>query len=68
MLFTKVNSITTDNAPNMTKATREINDSEDDLLNIKPIRCACHIINQIVQAAFEEESMNKSNQKIRYYC
>lgn len=49
-IVTKVHSITSDNAPNMTKALSEINDSEADFY-IKPIRCCRHVINLIVQVA-----------------
>ena len=66
-IVTKVHSITSDNAPNMTKALSEINDSDADFY-IKPIRCACHIINLIVQVAFDEDTLENANKKIRYYC
>ena len=49
----------------MTKALSEINNSDDDF-NIKLITCAYHIINLIVQVAFDEEKLANANKKIRY--
>ena len=51
----------------MTKALSEINDSDGDFY-LKPIRCGCHIINLIVQVAFDEEKLTNANKTIRYYC
>ena len=64
-IISGVHSITSDNSPNMTKALSEINDSDDDF-NIKLITCAYHIINLIVQVAFDEEKLANANKKIRY--
>ena len=63
----KVNAITTDNAPNMRLAADNLQNDDDSLL-IKAIRCACHILNLIVQVGFEDTSMRDCNRKIRYYC
>jgi hypothetical protein len=51
----------------MTKALSEMCDTDNDFY-IKSIRCACHIINLIVQIAFDEKSLDKANKKIRYFC
>jgi hypothetical protein len=62
----KVNSITTVNAPNIKLGSE--NFVNDDSLLIKAIRCACYILNLIVQVCFEDSSMSNCNKKIWYYC
>lgn len=63
----KVNSITTDNAPNIVLAAEKLL-NEDESLPIKAIRCACHILNLVVQIGYDDASMSDCNRKIRYYC
>ena len=63
----KVNSITTDNAPNIVLAAEKLF-NEDQSLPIKALRCACHILNLIVQVGYDDALMSDCNNKIRYYC
>jgi hypothetical protein len=63
----KVNSITTDNAPNVVLAAEKLV-NEDQSLPIKAIRCACHILNLIVQFGYDDALMSDCNKKIWYYC
>ena len=63
----KVNSITTDNAPNIVLAAEKLL-NEDQSLTIKALRCACHILNLIVQVGYDDALMSDCNNKIRYYC
>ena len=49
----KVNSITTDNAPNIVLAAENL-ENEDQSLPIKALRCACHILNLIVQVGYDD--------------
>jgi hypothetical protein len=63
----KVNSITTDNAPNIVLAAEKLV-NEDQSLQIKAIRCACHLLNSIVQVGYDDAKMSDCNKKIRYYC
>jgi hypothetical protein len=63
----KVNSITTDNAPNIVLAAEKLL-NEDQSLPIKALRCACHILNLIVQVGYDDALMSDCNNKIRYYC
>ena len=62
----KVNTITTDNAPNIVFAADNLL-NENETLPIKAIRCACHILNLIVQVGYDDASMSDCNRKIRYY-
>ena len=62
-----VNTITTDNAPNIVFAADNLL-NENETLPIKAIRCACHILNLIVQVGYDDASMSDCNRKIRYYC
>jgi hypothetical protein len=64
----KINSITSDNAPNMINAIKCYPENEYDLFPIKLIRCAAHIINLIVQICFRDSVLNEANGKIRYFC
>ncbi len=63
----RVNAITTDNAPNIVLAADCLL-NENETLPIKAIRCACHILNLIVQIGYDDGSMSDCNRKIRYYC
>ena len=63
----KVNSITTDNAPNIVLAAEKLL-NKDQSLPIKALRCACHILNLIVQVGYDDALMSDCNNKIRYYC
>ncbi len=63
----KVNSITTDNAPNIVLAAENL-ENEDQSLLIKALRCACHILNLIVQVGYDDALMSDCNKKIRYFC
>ena len=62
----KVNSITTDNAPNLVLAAENL--ENDDQSTIKALRCACHILNLIVQVGYDDALFSDCNKKIRYYC
>ena len=62
----KVNSITTDKAPNKVLAAE--NFENDDQSRIKALRCACHILNLIVQVGYDDSLLSDCNKKIRYYC
>ena len=42
--------------------------NEDQSLPIKVLRCACHILNLIVQVGYDDALMSDCNNKIRYYC
>ena len=63
----KVNSVTTDNAPNIVLAAENLV-NEDQYLPIKALRCACHILNLIVQVGYDDALMSECNKKIRYFC
>ena len=63
----KVNTITTDNAKNIVLTADNLL-NENGTLPIKAIRCACHILNLIVQVGYDDALMSDCNRKIRYYC
>ena len=42
--------------------------NEDQSFPIQAIRCACHILNLIVQVGYDDALMSDCNKKIRYYC
>ena len=59
----KVNTITTDNAPNIVLAADNLL-NENETLPIKAIRCACHILNLIVQFGYDDASMSDLIEKL----
>ncbi len=61
----KVLSITTDNASNMICAMSIFSVDNPTIVHI---RCACHVINLIVQSALKEGEITNSIEKLRYFC
>lgn len=58
-------TITTDNASNMILAMTLF---AGDHPRIVHVRCACHVINLIVQSALKEGEITSSVEKLRYFC
>jgi len=58
-------TITTDNASNMVSA---MNLFVCEHPRIVHIRCACHVINLIVQSALNAGEITNSIEKLRYFC